>query len=329
MSAARDRPPADPSAADRLVVGAVVTAYRPGPQLATNVRDLAGQVAAVVVVDDGSGPDYDARFADLESEGARLIRLPENAGIGAALNAGVGALTGDRSQPRPDAVLFLDQDSTPGPGLVGSLSGALLAASADSIPVAGSAPEFFGDTSQARGRRGGRAIAPKPIQSGLLVLTGALTALGPFRDDYFIDLVDTEFAMRAQEAGFVFVVADGARLPHALGRQVALPSPRGALRGPSGDPLAFTVSAPFRYYYRARNRVALNREYRARRPLTTARDTLLEARHYLIVWLAIRERRTFLALLRAGRRAGRARRMGRMPDAVASAAARLTWRFPL
>lgn len=310
-------------------MGAVVTAYRPGPELAAHVREVVGQVADVVVVDDGSGRDYDERFAALESEGARVIRLPENAGIGAALNAGVEALTGDRSRPVPGAILFLDQDSTVGPGLVDTLAGALLAASGDSVPVAGSAPEFFGGTSQKRGRRGRHAIAPKPIQSGLLVLTGALQALGLFRDDYFIDLVDTEFAMRAEAEGFVFVAAEGAQLPHALGRQVALPSPRGPVRGPSGGPLGFTVSAPFRYYYRARNRVVLNREYRARRPVVVARDTLLEARHYLIVWLAIRERRTFLALLRAGRRAGRAGRMGRMPDAVAAAAARLTWRFPL
>jgi rhamnosyltransferase len=89
------------------------------------------------------------------------------------------------------------------------------------------------------------------------------------------------------------------------------------------------VSAPFRYYYRARNRVALNREYRRTRPVSVARATLLELRHYAIVWLAVTQRGAFLSLLRAGRRDARAGRMGRMPESIESAAARLTWRYPL
>lgn len=306
-----------------------MTAYRPGAELEGNVRALLDQVAAVVVVDDGSGDGYDELFAALETHGARVARLPRNEGIGAALNHGVAVLTGDAPADRHDGILFLDQDSTAGPGLVRSLVRALLSASADSLPVAGAAPEYFGDTVQARGRTGAHALAPQPIQAGLLVTVSALDQLGPFRSDYFIDLVDTEYAMRADANGFVFVAAPGTRLPHALGRQVALPSPRGPLRGLSGSPLPFTVSAPFRYFYRARNRVALNLEYRTRHPLVTVRDSILEARHYLIVWLAIRERRSFVSLLRAGRRAARAGRMGPMPESIASAAARLTWRFPL
>lgn len=325
-----DALPADASAVAAFSIGSVVTAYRPGPELVDSIRVLAGQVDRVVIVDDGSGPDADEVLTAAEALGARVLRLPRNSGIAAALNAGVAELLHEEVQgPVPDGILFFDQDSAAGPGFVRSLVTAFLAASRDSVPVAGSVPEFFGATAQTGGTRGGHAQARSPIQSGLLVATDALRELGPFRDEYFIDLVDTEFAMRAEVHGFVFVAARGIRLPHALGRQVGLPALHGPFRGPAGRVLGFTVSAPFRYYYRARNRVALDREYRWRRPFSLAWANLLELRHYAIVWLAVRQRGAFVALLRAGRRDARAGRMGRIPPGIEAGAARLTWRHPL
>ncbi|SFR95772.1 rhamnosyltransferase [Microbacterium sp. cf046] len=329
MPAPRDRPDAAPDA-PRFAVSCVVTAFAPTADLLDHLRALTGQVDRIVLVDDGSGPAYDAVLADAAAMGVDVVRLPRNLGIAAALNAGVRALLDDASgsAPAPDGIVFFDQDSRVGPGFVRAVADAHVAASRDGLPVAAAVPEFFADVSQVHGEQGPHLIARRPIQSGMLVAAVALRAIGPFREDLFIDLVDTEFSMRAEVRGFIMVAARGLDLPHELGRRVGIRVLRRVLRTPSGRPMGFTVSAPFRYYYRARNRVAVNRIYRRRLPLTVARATLLEMRHYVIVWLAVRDRREFTRILRAGRADGRAGRMGRIPDAVAEVAARIDWRVP-
>ncbi|MBI3725270.1 glycosyltransferase [bacterium] len=65
----------------------------------------------VLVVDDGS---RDATAARAESAGARVLRLPERGGPARARNRGVAASAGE-------AVVFLDADCVPLPGLVSRL----------------------------------------------------------------------------------------------------------------------------------------------------------------------------------------------------------------
>ncbi|MCX6502231.1 MAG: bifunctional glycosyltransferase family 2/GtrA family protein [Microbacterium sp.] len=69
----------------------LVPAYEPGaalPSLVTAVRD-ADADTEVVVVDDGSGPSFDAAFADAERRGATVLRHPANRGKGAAIKSGL------------------------------------------------------------------------------------------------------------------------------------------------------------------------------------------------------------------------------------------------
>ncbi|HEY7271293.1 MAG TPA: glycosyltransferase [Actinoplanes sp.] len=105
--------PAAPAPFDRLTcdaarprveaphrVSVVVTAYRPGDGLITAVRSIVGQTWAnieVVLVDDGSPPEFDAVLARATALGdrIRLVRLPANAGTYAARNAGLDAAAGE------------------------------------------------------------------------------------------------------------------------------------------------------------------------------------------------------------------------------------------
>jgi hypothetical protein len=81
-------------------VSVVVTAYRPDEGLITAVRSIVGQTWAnveVVIVDDGSPPEFDtvlARAAEL-GERIRLLRLPANVGTYAARNAGLDLAAGE------------------------------------------------------------------------------------------------------------------------------------------------------------------------------------------------------------------------------------------
>jgi rhamnosyltransferase len=92
------------------------------------------------------------------------------------------------------------------------------------------------------------------------------------------------------------------------------------------------VSSPFRYYYRVRNRIALNREYGRepgvgrllRRDLRA--DVLLD---FCVALYSARGRIALLRVMLAGLRDGIRGPLGKMPQRVAALAARVTWRHPV
>jgi rhamnosyltransferase len=110
--------------------------------------------------------------------------------------------------------------------------------------------------------RGGRlrGIAPTDeaplrvdflIASGTLLSMEAVTAIGPMREDLFIDHVDTEWCARALGAGWALYGVPRAQLRHALGdsqRRVWL-----------GRWREVAVHSPLRNYYEVRNTIALLR----------------------------------------------------------------------
>ena len=65
----------------------VIPALNPAPCLAEMVRQLAAspEIAAILVVDDGSRPECQSIFQAAAKAGARLLRHPVNRGKGAAL----------------------------------------------------------------------------------------------------------------------------------------------------------------------------------------------------------------------------------------------------
>lgn len=81
----------DLSAVGPVSVVGLIPAYQPGPTLVAVVRSLAGSgLRAVVVIDDGSGPEYGGMFDQLKQfEEVRVIRHAVNLGKGAALKTGM------------------------------------------------------------------------------------------------------------------------------------------------------------------------------------------------------------------------------------------------
>lgn len=70
----------------------LIPAFRPGAALLEIIVDLhaARPGWAVVVVDDGSGPEYAGTFAAVRRLGADVVALPANRGKGVALRVGLG-----------------------------------------------------------------------------------------------------------------------------------------------------------------------------------------------------------------------------------------------
>lgn len=81
----------NPAAITAISIAVLIPAYQPGPELVDVVRALVGSgLPAIVVVDDGSGPQYAEIFEQLrEFDRVRVIRHAVNLGKGAALKTGM------------------------------------------------------------------------------------------------------------------------------------------------------------------------------------------------------------------------------------------------
>lgn len=296
-------------------VWAVITTYFPDGGLLASLASLSDQVAGTIVVDDGTGPEASDVLHEVEASGAIVIRRAVNSGIAAALNAGIVAALDRGAQ----SVLTLDQDSTVPAGFVDALR-----AENERRPIGERGPvvpEYFADVRQGRGRRAGGALgAAGIIQSGMLLDGELIETVGLMREEFFIDLVDTEFELRCRLAGRMPTAARGLRLPHRLGE-------RYRRHGPAipGLPRTMTLSSPFRYYYRARNRLLLERLYLRRFPGRLVRDGIVERVYFVVAWGIARPRRRMWTILRAGVRDGRRGIGGRASEIIATVAASVRW----
>lgn len=298
-----------PGSASVLEVACVVTAFRPSSQLVANVKALLEQSGRVIVVDDGSGPGYDDILNEVAQAGAHVERLSMNSGIGAALNRGI------QRARRNEAVRYIvtvDQDSTLPPRYIQSLLAGEVAARAHGLRPGLIGPaRIHGNPVKSAGTDKGIAVGKEPIQSGLMLTVDALDALGPFQEELFIDLVDTEFYLRATDAGWQTILAE-AEFDHSLGTFVEARILGRAVSLPSG-PLKVRTAAPWRYYYIFRNRILVSKQYARRHPLWVAAGYWADLRHLVVVTLLAPGRTARLAAAVAGLRDGARGRTGKKP----------------
>lgn len=303
-------------------VWAVFSTFRPGSSVLAAVTSVRSQVDGVVVVDDGSGAAADEMLGRLSDAGALVHRMPRNAGIAAALNAGIRLAIASSAQH----VVTFDQDSDIPPDFVVRLSMAAVAARFDVGIVV---PEYVAAVCQSHGPAlDGYSAAGDVIQSGMLIPAALIDRIGYLREDLFIDLVDTEYEMRVRCHGYGVFAAPGLALGHALGAQYRREVFGLPVRIP-GIPRSMTLSAPFRYFYRVRNRIVVSREYLFVAPGKVVRDGILDMLHFLDVLRVARPRRAMWRVYRAAFTAAFRGRSGRMPAALETVAARITWAAPL
>ena len=242
-------------------VHAVIVAYDPDPPaLATLLARLAPQVAHLIVVDNADrAPARAVIAAAAAAAGAELLCIGHNSGIAHAQNAGVARAIelGARQ------VLLSDDDSAPAPDMVQRLQAAARTAPARTAAVG---PRVF-DTREPASTLvfrdtwlGPRRAALAPGQtlsaaflgaSGCLIEVDAWRAIGPMREDLFIDHVDLEWGVRARRAGWSLLAVGDAALAHRLGDRVLRPWFLGGRR--------VHVHSPVRNYYLARNTLLLMR----------------------------------------------------------------------
>ncbi len=259
-------PPPEPAS-----VAAVVVTFHPEPDFAARLASLLPQVGAIVVVDNGSCPaDLPADDDPTLQDRVEIIANSENRGIGAALNQGLR-----RAKERGFSwALTLDQDSSPLPNLVAA-GGRAFEAYPECERLAAIGASVVGAKEATRAPAAAYRRMTAVITSGTLQSIPAWERLGGFREDYFIDCVDTEFCLRARSHGLEIVQATEPTLGHRIG----IPSRKWVL----GHWMIPTNHSPLRRYYVTRNRMSLWRNY-AR---SDGRFVLRDMRQSIREWVGI------------------------------------------
>ncbi len=245
---------------------AVVVTYHPDLAVLDTVRAaLAGQVAATLVVDNGSSAEVVDWLRACQTATLTLLSLAENTGIAAAHNRGIAWA---RTQGFTH-VLLLDQDSVPAPGLTGHLLRALARLEAQGERVAAVGARYQGSHAgndsffvqfgwvkfrsiRCNDREAEQTVpADFLISSGTLIPLAVLDDVGGMEEGLFIDHVDTEWFLRARARGYRAFGACAALMRHGLGE--------GSYRVWFGRWRHLPRHRPLRHYYIVRNSLLLYR----------------------------------------------------------------------
>ena len=207
-------------------IGACIVAFRPdATQITTLARAIAPQVGAVYVFNNGGVPHDLAQR--LRAVGVEIVEPGGNVGVAEAFNvcAQKAAASGKTR------LLLLDQDSAVSADMVEALAARMdaLEAAGERVGVVGprivspvgadfKAPRYFPRPGVAA--RAGAKPVHYVISSGSLIDLSAFREVGPFRADFFIDAIDTEWCFRAWARGASCWVADGVSMTHRIGAGV-------------------------------------------------------------------------------------------------------------
>jgi rhamnosyltransferase len=245
-----DKMPAHPTGAQSIC--AVLVSFHPDADLPARMNRILGQVGALVIVDNGSGGATHRMLAALSLDPRiSLESNRENLGVASALNIGIR-----RARALGYAwALLLDQDSVPDAGMVEQLIAAhasfpeparlaVLGAGFRDIHKPEAEPAQPGPAWQE---------VESVITSGSLLHLPTLDRIGGFRDEFFIDYVDSEFCFRARALGYRVAKTRTPLMSHAIGASThhAILGVRKWTTNHSAD----------RRYYMARNDTIMLKEY--------------------------------------------------------------------
>jgi rhamnosyltransferase len=245
----------DPPASAGAEVCAIVVSYHPDADFPIRLRSVSPQVGTIVVVDNGSADAERNLLREAASDPKiDVIFNVENFGLARALNIGIQrAATLGYSW-----VLLLDQDSRVDHDMVRTLWD-IQASIPDRERLAVVGSNYSGITSRAPGTiehaglDGDWEEVEFVITSGSLLPLAAYFALGPFREEFFIDYVDEDYCRRAKAKGYRVVRSRKHLMSHAIGS----PTQHEIF----GVKKWTTNHSPDRRYYIARNNTVLLREY--------------------------------------------------------------------
>ena len=292
---------------------ALVVLYHPDAEALNYLPQLARLVDHLILVD--NTPEV-----ALQKEwGARVHYLPNkaNLGIAKALNQGIQMAIALGTEE----IFLFDQDSRVEPGFFLKMLEFKNACPPKTIICA---PDFLDVNTQTLSRfaklhkwgystvRGDGSLEPLDvtfvITSGSLLDISSYLGIGPFREDYFIDHVDSEFCLRAHVLGFKIFVTPRIIINHAIGERT--------LHRLFGMTIKPNHHNPARRYYIARNGVRITLDYLGKIPSILVLNTARMIHDILGILFFEENRWRKIRALCIGIKDGALNRMGPAPSTV-------------
>ena len=279
---------------DATAIPAAIVTFHPDSGWPDRLSEVSREHARIVVVDNSTLPEARRHIASIvaATPGATLHSLPSNPGIGAALNLAFSTLAGEGHA----CAVAYDQDSTPEPGFAAAIT-ATVSAHPRAAVIGANWTDPRRPGSSALFLRPGhpfglgfRRIRAEHDLTGLfcVITSGACfdldvwRSLNGFDAGLFLDLVDTDFCLRARDAGYDIAASAQARLLHHRGDKRTV-----RLLGHDFHP----AHAPaFRLRCLSRNRMVLFRR-RQLRPLAWSTYELAYGSKLLLDALLLEDRR--------------------------------------
>ena len=300
-------------------IAAVIVTYFPDFRLLEKgVSALVPQVDAVLLVDNSGSPDA-MRWVEKKALGSKVqvVCMGQNKGVGEAHNRGISwAISHEYTH-----VLLMDQDSVPHNNMVRNLFTAILELQRRRIRVSGVGPRYVDPRTghwSAIVRLGLLKFktiyceqdlqqyirADFLVSSGCLIPLSTIAQVGPMDAGLFIDHVDTEWFLRANERGYIAYVVCEAVMEHQLGER--------PLRIWLGRWRNLPRHSSVRYYYMFRNSLLLyKRRYANMRWILN--DVLRLVVIFAILMVAVSPRRQYLGMIVGGLLDGARGRSGPYP----------------
>ena len=179
--------------------------------LKKSIEIMKEQVGLVIIVDNSDKKEAQEQVSSLSEENVLVLSQMSNTGIAAALNRGFREAM-DRGC---EWILTLDQDSRPQKGMVKAYDDFISRNKNKKIGAIG--PTF---TFSSRDKAQVSDTVEKVhtlITSGCYVNAEAYKNVGGFRDELFIDAVDTEFSWHLRKNGYSLYKLNSVLLEHNLG----------------------------------------------------------------------------------------------------------------
>ena len=251
---------------------AIIITHHPPSEFLSNLDNWKCQFDQLLIIDNGSDLQTQSLLQQASQERRSEIEIilnKTNLGMATALNQGFSWALKQGS----DFIFAFDQDSQPASDMIETLLYTFHSYPDHEkiVVVAPKIKDSINGTNLRYLRSRGRFLFERVDCTGgtlenvsVVITSGALynlkvyQKLGPFRDEFFIDYVDTEYCLRARQHGFNVIVNCDAHLYHRLGNQ----------QKKSVGPLTMypTFHSPERWYYIARNRIQMFQLYALRFP---------------------------------------------------------------